>query len=212
MEGKRLMTKLRWLAILIVCLFLMGCFIQEAGLKTESVQPSPEEPAVRLEAQPEEDGELLPVRDLKIPDDSSTFSGPVFTTVSLMGESVSENYFRSHKITMVNFWATWCGPCVYEIPALAAVFGEYAEQGFGLLGVMIDEDTDAAKELIEQCGIGYPVILANGDLLDMAESFPYVPTTVFFDEKGQQVGEVHVGSKDYEAWRLLVEELLGLCS
>ena len=110
---------------------------------------------------------------------------------------------------MVNYWATWCGPCVGEIPDLQKIGEDYAEKGFSIIGVLLgDEDYDGARKFLSDNGVTYPVVLPEGVFLDMASDISAIPTTMFFDSNGKQVGETQVGSLSYEDWVSLIDSLL----
>lgn len=201
----------KYAALFLVCLLLaasLGCMglRVEAPKDTPAPQPESAEPAASgqdeaPEAQPE-GGEPAdaPAAD--------GYQGPRFSAESLTGESLDETHVQENRLTMLNFWATWCGPCVGEMPDLAELYKNYAEKGFSILGVMVDDDTEAARSLIEEFEVGYPILLLDGDLTDMAAGFRYVPTTVFLDSSGAQVGETQIGSMNYAEWSALVDELL----
>lgn len=183
----------KYCALILVCLLLAalpGC----RGLRGDAPADTPPPQA--------EGGE---------PGDAAApegYQGPQFSAESLAGESLDETFIQENRLTMLNFWATWCGPCVGEMPDLAELHKNYADKGFQIIGVMVDEDTEAALSLIEEYDVSYPIILAGGDLADMAGGFRYVPTTVFLDSSGAQVGEIQIGSMNYADWSALVDKLL----
>lgn len=199
----------QYFALLLVCLLLLSC-LGCTGLKenapaptADSGEPVADERVDPPASEPQDDGGK-PIGGYA----AGGYVGPQFIASSLTGESMDEAYVQENRLTMLNFWATWCGPCVSEMPDLAELHKNYADQGFGILGVMIDEDTEAALSLIDRCGITYPIIPVSGDLVTLSAAFIYVPTTVFLDSNGVQVGEIQVGSMDYADWSALVEQLL----
>lgn len=135
-----------------------------------------------------------------------------FTAKTLSGEDIDGSYFSAHKLTMVNFWATWCGPCVNEMPDIAALHTEYADKGFAVLGVLVwDEGSEkSALDFLLSSGIGYPVVAYDTVPLftEIAGTQQAIPFTIFFDTMGEQVGDVVVGSRSKADWIALVDELL----
>jgi len=132
-----------------------------------------------------------------------------FSLKTLTGETIDDSIVSNNKLTMVNYWATWCGPCVGEIPDLQKIGEEYADKGFSIIGVLLgDEDYDGARKFLSDNGITYPVVLPEGAFLDLASGISAIPTTMFFDADGYQVGETQVGSMSYEDWTGLIDSLL----
>ena len=109
----------------------------------------------------------------------------------------SGDLFSSNKITMVNIWASWCGPCIRELPELQAISERLKEQNCGVIGLLYDGDgeeaLETAKKLMTDNGVSYPVILPpeNVDSLFPLEAFP---TTYFVDSEGKIVSEPIVGA------------------
>lgn len=168
------------LILLLACLLIAGC---AAGIET---------PAAEETSAPVTEG----------------YAGPVFTAETVSGETLDDGYIRGNKLTMLNFWATWCPPCVAEMPELSRLHTDYADKGFGIIGMMVEEDAEGAKALIAESGIAYPLMLYPEAYSEMVAGMQYVPTTIFLDASGNQVGEAQVGSKSYEDWKTLVDELL----
>ena len=116
-----------------------------------------------------------------------------FEGTDLDGQPVSsEELFAQHEITMVNIWATWCGPCVSELKDLQEIHTGFLEKDCCIVGLMIDNNLEEARRLIEENGMTYAVVLApkNFDTV-----FPYsaVPTSFFVDRNGVYLGEKIVG-------------------
>ena len=135
-----------------------------------------------------------------------------FTAKTLSGENIDGSYFSAHKLTMVNFWATWCGPCVSEMPDIAALNTEYADKGFAVLGVLVwDEGSEeSALDFLLNNGISYPVVAYNTVpvFTEIAATQQAIPFTIFYDALGNQVGDVLVGSRSKADWAGVIDELL----
>ncbi len=121
-----------------------------------------------------------------------------FTAQDLDGNSYnSEDIFKEHKVTMVNIWGTFCGPCIEEMPELGQLSKEFEAKGYGLIGVIADgnEEPDAAKKIIAETGADYLHIIANDEINAQLPSSA-VPCTYFIDSEGNAVGDVLYGSTD----------------
>jgi thiol-disulfide isomerase/thioredoxin len=132
-----------------------------------------------------------------------------FSLTTLTGDTLDQTIFTENKLIMVNYWATWCGPCVSEIPDLIKISEDYADKGFVLIGVLTgDDDIDGAKAFIEDQGVSYPVVLPEAFFLDYTEGMQAIPTTLFFNSQGEQISAAVVGSRSYDDWAGLIDLLL----
>ena len=124
--------------------------------------------------------------------------------------------FKDYDLTMVNVFATWCSPCIHEIPDLEKLYQEMADQGVNLVGIILDAadgnggvDTEAvekAKLLAEQTGASYPFLIPDaGGLNGRLNGIQAVPETFFVDRDGRIIGETYTGSNDLDGWRQVVE-------
>ena len=114
--------------------------------------------------------------------------------------------------TIVNFWASNCPPCRMEMPGFQKVYTEHGGRGYRMLGVDVGPQTglgthDGAKALLKQEGIRYPVGYVDGDALVTRYGLRGMPTTLFFDASGKQVGRV-VGYLDESQLRQRLASLL----
>lgn len=160
-------------------------------------------------ATPEPTAEVTAAPDASTGDDAAL----EFSVTTLTGDTLDQSVFTDNKLIMVNYWATWCGPCVGEIPDLIKISKEYADKGFVIIGVLTgDDDIDGAKQFIADQGMSYPVVLPEAFFLDYSTDIYAIPTTKFFDSTGKQVGQSVVGSKSYDDWAGLVDLLLGQVS
>lgn len=144
---------------------------------------------------------------------SETSDAFSFSIDTLTGGTLDQSVFTDHKLVMVNYWATWCGPCVGEIPDLVKISKDYADKGFAIVGVLTgDDDIEGAKQFIADQGMDYPVVLPEAFFGDNATGISAIPTTMFFDSNGEQVGETIVGAMGYSDWSGLIDLLLGQVS
>ena len=121
-----------------------------------------------------------------------------FDTTDLDGNPVSmSDIFAQHDVTMINIWATWCGPCVNEMPELANLNRELADKNCAIVGILSDETDEAtladAKEILENAGADFTVVIAPENLGDIVP-FQAYPTSYFIDSQGRVIGDPIVGA------------------
>ncbi|MCM1120682.1 MAG: TlpA family protein disulfide reductase [bacterium] len=149
------------------------------------------------------------------PESGGNSASIVFEASDMEGNVVSEDIFSQSKLTMVNVWATYCNPCLREMPDLGALAEEYADEDFQIVGIISDvmagadqKSLDLAANLIEQTGAGYTHLLLNESLYyGLLRDVTAVPTTFFIDENGA-VLDVVVGSMKKSAWEEQINALL----
>ena len=126
---------------------------------------------------------------------------PDFALTSLDGENLRLSEYRG-EVVMINFWATWCGPCRQEMPLLDELYGRYERVGFQLLGVNIDDDPRRAMEMAEELGISFPVLFDDRKEVSELYRVEAMPVTVILDREGV-VRYTHYGYKPgYEEYYL----------
>ncbi len=127
---------------------------------------------------------------------SSTLEGqsaPDFVLKSSAGNNLRLSEYRG-DVVMINFWATWCGPCRQEMPLLDDLYGRYQRVGFTLLGVNIDDDSRRAMKMIEELGVKFPVLFDESKDVSKLYAVEAMPVTVLVDREGT-VRHVHHGYK-----------------
>lgn len=133
----------------------------------------------------------------KIPKPSSEYGWITdFSTHTLSGKNVTDQLFSDHDLTMINIWATWCPPCVNELPELQELY-ENLDANVNLISICtdLDEQRDTAQLLVDEYGINFD-ILAPDDGLDSAilNRITSFPTTIFVDSDGTIVGTPILGA------------------
>jgi thiol-disulfide isomerase/thioredoxin len=106
-----------------------------------------------------------------------------------------------NKVVLLNFWATWCGPCKIEIPWFKELEQDYKDRGFAVLGVSMDEDGwDAVKPFVKDLGVNYRILLGTDIVAQMYGGVNALPTSFLIDRQGR-IASVHLGlvsKSDYE--------------
>jgi peroxiredoxin len=118
---------------------------------------------------------------------------PDFALKSSTGENLRLSEYRGN-VVMINFWATWCGPCRQEMPLLDELYTRYERVGFSLLGVNIDDDSRRAMQMIEDLGVSFPVLFDARKEVSKLYEVEAMPVTVLVDREGN-VRYVHHGYK-----------------
>ena len=120
-------------------------------------------------------------------------SAPDFALKSSTGDNLRLSEYRG-DVVMVNFWATWCGPCRQEMPLLDELYSRYNRVGFNLLGVNIDDDSRRAMQMVEELGVNFPVLFDARKEVSKLYQVDAMPVTVIIDRQGT-VRYVHQGYK-----------------
>jgi len=137
---------------------------------------------------------------------------PAFSSKTIDGEGVTNAIFSERKLTMINFWGTFCPPCISEMPDLGKL-GRSMPEGSMLVGVVLDVgDADTlndAKRIRDRANADFPHILPAAGMNAYLTTIAAVPTTIFVDSQGRIVGEPLVGSRSEAAYRAELEKALG---
>src|SRR4030081_3000768 len=110
---------------------------------------------------------------------------PAFTLTALTGQQSALSQYKG-QVVMVNFWATWCGPCQQEMPLLDQMYKKYKPAGFTLIGVNVDKEAPAVKP------VSFPVLLDPANQVSKAYHVNEMPSSVIIDRKGE-IRYIHRG-------------------
>ncbi len=191
-------------ALLSLLLLMAGC---EAIPAPPATQPPTETAAAQGASAPAETAvpERIPFGD--------------FTAQDINGAEFTQEMFADYDLTMINIWATFCGPCLNEMPDLGELAAEYADQGLQIAGIVVDvmdqtgnisaSQVDLAKEIVSQTGANYTHLLPSTDLIKIKLSrVTAVPETVFVDKNGGIVGKSISGSRSKADWEAIIDAYL----
>lgn len=167
----------------------------------------------------DEDDSHYAAEDMEI----GTGIGP-FDSEDMDGNEVSNAIFADKDVTIINVWATFCGPCIEEMPELAALAGKLPDNA-QVIGIIIDtppagakndavnlwggasENIDLARQICSETGVKYTNILASDSVMQAFANVEAVPTTFIVDKSGNTICAPFIGA-DVEGYRKAVEDYL----
>lgn len=131
-----------------------------------------------------------------------------FTLKSSTGKNIKLSELRG-KVVMLNFWASWCGPCRQEMPLLEKIYKKYQRLGFTLLGVNVEQDSNAAKNYLKDVKVSFPILFDSTNKTSKLYNVSAMPTTIIIDRSGN-IRFLHKGYKPgYENdYQKQIKELL----
>jgi len=133
-------------------------------------------------------------------------TAPDFTRVDLDQRPVSLADYRG-KVILLNFWATWCAPCLAEVPRFADWQRKYGQRGLQLVGVSMDEEEQPVRTAYQKYGLNYPVVMGDEKLGEAYGGVLGLPVTFLIDRKGK-VRIVYKGATDLNVIEHQVQSLL----
>jgi cytochrome c biogenesis protein CcmG/thiol:disulfide interchange protein DsbE len=134
-------------------------------------------------------------------------SAPDFSLKDADGKAVRLSDYKG-KVVLLDFWATWCGPCKMEIPWFMEFERKYKDRGFAVLGVSMDDDGwPAVKPFIQELSVNYRIVLGDEKTGDMYGGIEALPTAFLIDREGRVAIE-HVGVSSRRDFEDGIEKLL----
>jgi thiol-disulfide isomerase/thioredoxin len=108
---------------------------------------------------------------------------PQFQLASMAGKDVNLAQYKG-QVVMINFWATWCGPCREEMPILEKLHAKYKPMGFTMIGVNVEPDSKAAANWLKSTPVTFPILFDTNSEVSKLYSVAGMPSTVIVDRKG----------------------------
>jgi len=118
---------------------------------------------------------------------------PDFTLKSLDGANLRLEEYRG-QVVLINFWASWCGPCRQEMPLLDRLHHRYEDTGFAVLGVNVEGEAGPAQEIVDSTNVTFPILIDDGQKVSEMYNLEAMPSTVVVDRDGV-VRYIHRGYK-----------------
>ena len=202
--------RISWIpaASLLLALILTACAAGETGAPAEEYMP--DAAGANTAVSPED----------AAPEDAASAPRLLsnFSTTDLEGNPVDQSILADYDLTMVNVWATYCTPCLSEMPDLGDLAAEYAEKGVQILGLVSDvlnsdgtisdSQVDTAREIVAETQASYRHLLPSEDLFALLSQIYGVPTTFFVDSQGYQVGYAYATAMEREQFVELIDAAL----
>ncbi len=130
-----------------------------------------------------------------------------FSTTDLYGNAYDGSIFGEYDLTIMNYWATWCGPCLVELPHIQEIYENYSGLGVNVMGILCQSGSStvtSARQVAEQYGLTYPTLVEDSVLRTITDQCQYIPDTFIVDREGNVVEWV-VGSMSYEEFEALID-------
>jgi peroxiredoxin len=120
-------------------------------------------------------------------------AAPAFTLAARGGHDVTLAQYHG-QVVMINFWASWCGPCRQEMPLLESIYKKYNKLGFTLLGVNVEPDSKAADDWLRDTPVSFPILYDKDSKVSKLYDVAGMPSTVIIDRSGK-LRKIHRGYK-----------------
>jgi thiol-disulfide isomerase/thioredoxin len=131
---------------------------------------------------------------------------PAFSLTDITGKPLQLSDYQG-KVVVLDFWATWCGPCRIEIPGFIELQKRYAAQGFTMIGISMDDSPEPVVDFYKELQMNYPVAVGNDRLGELYGGMPGLPTTFIIGRDGRIYAK-HVGATDPAVFDAEIKQLL----
>ena len=183
---------------LFYLLFILMLII--GGCKKDKTEPTQQTEAVA------ETESAKPIED-NTPSTTGGNPAPAFTLQDLNGNNVSLSDFQG-KVVILDFWATWCPPCVKEIPHFIELYEQYKDKGFVMVGISLDQaGISVVKSFAQKYQINYPILMTDGRVDKAYGGIQSIPTTFVIDSAGS-ISKKYVGYIDKAVFEADIKALL----
>jgi peroxiredoxin len=153
-------TRFDWIVVTIVVALLGAAWIGVSRVSAEDINPTGRPPAPQI-----------------------GHPAPEFTLTTPEGDTVSLSDFRGQAV-LLNFWATWCGPCRVEMPDIESVYNQYSDEGFVVLAVNDGEPPGLVSAFVNELGLSFPILMDPSWEVQQTYQVRAFPTTYYIDREG----------------------------
>jgi peroxiredoxin len=190
--------------LLVMILIIGGC----KKSKTEPAQQTEAETEIKPTQQTKvEETEQKPALADKATPVPGGKPAPAFTLQDLNGKNVSLSDFRG-KVLIIDFWATWCPPCIKEIPDFIELYEQYKDKGFEMVGISLDQaGISVVKSFAQKFKINYPILMTDGKIDKTYGGITNIPTTFVIDPAGN-IRKKYVGLIEKDVFEADIKKLL----
>ena len=181
------------------------CLLLVLMLITGGCKKNKTEPAQQTEAE----AEIKPTQPIadSTPSTTGGTPAPAFTLQDLDGKNVSLAGLRG-KVVVLDFWATWCPPCVKEIPHFVELHEQYKDKGVEIVGISLDDaGISVVKAFVQKYQIKYPILMTDGRVDKAFGGISGIPTTFVIDSAGN-IRQKYVGYGDKAVFETDIKKLL----
>jgi thiol-disulfide isomerase/thioredoxin len=168
-------------------LIFSGCFHVSFNTGTTTTETTPE-----LSAEPTEAPSAKAVH---------------FSTTALDGTPVTQDFFKDHKVNFVHYWATWCGPCVGELPSFPELYEKYKDR-VGFMAVVDQDGAESAQKILDDSKVTFLNVGFFPEVTDIFGTIQYVPCTILVDDSGAPLTDQIVGAVGVDEYSRRLDEAL----
>lgn len=134
-------------------------------------------------------------------------AAPAWSVTTLDGQALSGESLKG-KVVVIDFWATWCGPCVHEIPGYIALQKKYADRGLVFVGLSVDQKGEAVvAPFAKKMGVTYPLAMSTTEIVEAFGGLEAIPTTLLIDREGK-IRHRKVGAMETDDYEKLILSVL----
>lgn len=194
----------RNILILLVLIFIgvTAFYFNQTSYNNSDISPKQQE---EINAEPDTNDNITESSEPNDSNDNAYNNSVDFSLTDLNGNNISLSDFRGKRV-LLNFWATWCGPCKAEMPDLQKLYQEFLDKDVVVLTVNLGENKNTVKKFIEKNNYEFIVLLDSKNEVGNLYKIQYIPTSYFINEDGDIVN-IKTGALSYETMKNYIDRL-----